>query len=278
MPARPSHRKNRDGRRPSPRAGNGGRDASSSGQWLYGFHPVREALRAQRRTLARLWLRAGSPRDDHAELAELARRAGVPVEIVDRSEIESRVIGDAQTQGVALEAGPLPELSLEELVARVHESGGTKTLVALDGVEDPQNVGALARVAESAGANGLILTDRRAPDLTPAVARASAGAIDWLPVARVPNLNRALGGLQREGYWIVAAAAEDGKSLFEMEDRLLDGPVVLVLGAEGKGVRPSVLKASDHRVWIPMQGEVASLNVSTAGAVILYDLLRRRRK
>ena len=278
MPARQTQRNASQRRSKSAREGQGNSAGTRSSGWLYGFHPVREALRARRRTLGRLWLRAGPPREDHDELADLARHAGVLIEVVERDAIDALAGSDAQTQGVALEAGPIPELTLEALVARAHEAGGSRVLLALDGVEDPQNVGAVARVAESAGAAGLILTDRRAPELTPTVARASAGAIEWLPVARVPNLVRALGGLQREGYWVVAASAEEGQALFEMEDRLLSGPVVLVLGAEGKGIRPGVLKAADHRVWIPMLGEVASLNVSTAGAVLLYDLLRRNQR
>jgi len=226
----------------------------------------------------RLWLRAGSPRADHEELAELAARADIPVETVDRSAIDELAGADAQTQGVALEAGPIPELSLRALIdlARSsHGSSGGQRIVALDGVEDPQNVGAVARVAESAGAVGMVLTDRRAPLLTPAVSRASAGAIEWLPVARVPNLSRALERLKQEGFWVLAAELERGASLFEMPDRLLTGDLVVLLGAEGKGVRPGVLKMADHRVAIPMRGQVASLNVSTAGAVILYELLRR---
>jgi len=238
---------------------------------------VREALRARRRTLDRLWLRAGPARSDHDELSSLACDAGIPVEIVERAAIDELGGLEAQTQGVALLAGPIPELSLRELIAQADRKGrpGGSRIVALDGVEDPQNVGALARVAESAGAEGLVLTDRRAPDLTPAVSRASAGAIEWLPVARVANLNRALSLLKDAGYWIVAAAPETGASIFEMKDRLLTGDLVVVLGAEGKGVRPGVLKMADHDVAIPMRGKIASLNVSTAGAVILYDLLRR---
>lgn len=259
-------------RRPSNRGSSG-----ASSNWIFGFHPVREALRAGRRTLERMWLRSGPARADHEELSSLARDAGIPVEIVDRAAIDDLAGPDAQTQGVALRAGAIPELSLEELIAhasRQDRPGGSR-IVTLDGVEDPQNVGALARVAESAGADGLVLTDRRAPELTAAVSRASAGAIEWLRVARVANLNRALSGLKDAGYWILAAAPETGVSLFEMEDRLLTGNLVVVLGAEGKGVRPGVLKMADHEVAIPMCGNVASLNVSTAGAILLYDLLRR---
>ena len=244
--------------------------------WLTGFHSVREALRAKRRPLDRLCVRSESPRDDVAELVELARSAGIPVEVVDAAELEERLDGIGNTQGVALRVGPLPELSLRALLEHAKTAPGQGSrLVVLDGVEDPQNVGALARVAESAGAHGLILTERRAPPLTPAVSRASAGAIEWLRVARVPNLARALGTLKEEGYWIVAAAPAANSSLFSLEDRILTGDLAVVLGAEGKGIRRSTLELADHLAEIPMRGQVASLNVSTAGAVILYDLLRR---
>ena len=259
-------------RRSSPR-----RIDASGLQWIYGFHPVREALRAGRRRLDRLWLREGSPRADHEELAALAVAAGIPVERVDRADIDQQADEDAQTQGVALLAGPIPELTLQELIGRTVATPGSagRRIIALDGVEDPQNVGAVARVAESAGVDGLILTDRRAPALTPSVSRASAGAIEWLPVARVSNLNRALEGLKDVGYWVIAAELEAGTPLFQVEDRVLTGDLVVILGAEGKGIRPGVLKQADHRVVIPMLGQVASLNVATAGAILLYDLLRR---
>lgn len=261
------------------RGGNRRRDGRrGESEWLYGVHPVREALRAGRREILRVWIRGGTDRAELADLMELARSTGVRVERVSREAIDERVPADAQSQGVAAEVGPLPESSLEALLSSVSADADATppVLLALDGVEDPQNVGAIARVAEAAGVSGLLLAERRAPGITAAVARASAGAIEWLPVARVGNLNRALGELQAAGYWVVAAAPEEGRSLYEMEDRLLDAPLVVVLGAEGRGVRPSVASTADHRVWIPMRGEVASLNVSTAGAVILFDLVRRR--
>lgn len=249
----------------------------SSSAWLTGFHPVREALLAGRRRLDRLWIRPGNPGAERTELVELARSAGVAVEVVDAADLKKRAESDGNDQGVALRVGPLPELSLAELLDYAETAPGAGSrLVVLDGVEDPQNVGALARVAESAGAHGLILTERRAPALTPAVSRASAGAIEWLRVARVSNLGRALSTLQKKGYWIVAAApASSNATLYELDDRILTGNLAVVLGAEGKGIRRSILEQADHLVEIPMRGRIASLNVSTAGAIILYDLLRR---
>jgi 23S rRNA (guanosine2251-2'-O)-methyltransferase len=200
----------------------------------------------------------------------------LPVEVVEGAQLEERTDADGNDQGVVLRVGPVPELSLEDLIEHARAAAGSgNRLVALDGVEDPQNVGALARVAESAGAHGLILTERRAPALTPAVSRASAGAIEWLRVARVPNLLRALTVLQDNAYWIVAAAPHSTATLFEMDDRILTGNLVVVLGAEGKGIRRSILEQADHLVEIPMRGKIASLNVATAGAILLYDLLRR---
>lgn len=258
-----------------------GPPARPSTDWLSGLHSVYEALRAGRRRIDRLLIRDSGLRDEQDQVFELARAAGVPIEWVDDKVID-RVCGpDVRSQGVALAVGPLPELSLAELIgwaARPEAdpplAPGRRILV-LDGVEDPQNVGAVARVAESAGCAGMVLTDRRAPGLTSAVSRASAGAIEWLPVARVTNLVRALEELKEARFWILAAAFDGSESLFSLPDRVLTGDLVVVLGAEGKGIRPGVLDQADHRVRIPMRGAVASLNVATAGAVILYDLLRR---
>jgi 23S rRNA (guanosine2251-2'-O)-methyltransferase len=161
------------------------------------------------------------------------------------------------------------------LLAKSPENTGPRTLVALDGVEDPQNLGAIARVAESAGALGLVLTHRHAPPLSAAVSRASAGAIEWLPVARVPNLTRALESLQGEGFWVLGADAEAADSLYDLPDRLARADRVVVFGAEGRGLRPGVAKRLDQKLRIPLRGKVDSLNVSTAASVVLFELERR---
>jgi len=201
-------------------------------------------------------------------LRDLARRAGVPV--VEASETQADA--ELNTQGALLDAGPLPELSLDELMGVAEMP---RTLVALDGVEDPQNLGAIARVADATGAAGLLLTQRHAPPLSPAVSRASAGAIEWLPVARVTNLRRALNILKKKDFWIFGAELEAPLGLFDAPDRLLQGDRVVVLGAEGRGLRHGTREVLDHRIEIPMAGRVASLNVAAAAAVILYELRRR---
>jgi 23S rRNA (guanosine2251-2'-O)-methyltransferase len=242
---------------------------------LAGHHAVREALRARRRPLIRLLLQSEHHGEEARELTSLAEAAGVPVDILPRGRFAEIAGPDARAQGVLLEAGPLPELPLSALL---EGEPGTRRLVALDGVEDPQNVGAVVRVAEAAGVRGLVLTRRRAPPLSPAVARASAGAVEHLPVARVTNLPRALEELKAAGFWVLGAETEAEADLFEAPDRILSGDLVVVLGAEGRGLRRGVRAVLDHELRIPMTGRVGSLNVSAAAAVVLFELMRRSRR
>jgi len=239
---------------------------------LTGIHPVREALRAGRREIRRLLVREGGGVRELGELTRLAEAAGVPVVEVPAAALERGLGASERAPGFALEAGPLPAPSLDDLL---EATGARPCLVALDGVEDPQNLGAILRVAESAGAAGAVMMFRRAPPLSPAVSRASAGAAEHLPVARVTNLARALNALKERGFWVIGADQQASVSLFQAPDRWLRGPVVALFGAEGSGIRPGVARAVDHWVRIPMQGRVGSLNVATAAAVVLYEIRRR---
>lgn len=239
---------------------------------LVGVHSVREALHANRRRFGELIVRRGVDDSEVSELIERARARRVAVREGEAAELSRGLAPHDRVPNVALDVGPLPLLPLSSLCGG---PTGSRRLVALDGVEDPQNLGAIARVAEAAGADGLVLTERRSPPLGAAASRASAGAIEWLPVSRVANLPRALESLKSEGFWVVGADGEAGPSLFEVSDRVLQGDLVVVLGSEGRGLRPLVRRLVDHPVRIPMQGRIASLNVATASAVILFELLRR---
>jgi 23S rRNA (guanosine2251-2'-O)-methyltransferase len=247
--------------------------ASNGLEQLTGVHASMEAIRAQRRKLRVLRVREGRPRPEVAAVVAAAREAGIPVESVGDSQFAEFASGAGNPQGVVLEAEPLPELSLEGLLQSIEAEN--PTLVALDGVEDPQNLGAIARVAEAAGVSGLVLPRRRCAPLSPAAARASAGAIEWLPCARVPNLPRTLNQLKSEGFWVFGSEPEASADLFELPDRALEGKRVVVFGAEGRGLRRGVEKELDYRVRIPLGGRVASLNVSSAAAVFLFELNRR---
>ncbi len=250
----------------------GGR-ASNGPEQLTGAHAPLEAIRARRRALRVLRVREGQRRSEVAAVVAAARRADIPVEWVADSQFAELAPARGNPQGVALEAEPLPELSLPALLESI--ATPDPTLVALDGVEDPQNLGAIARVAEAAGAAGLILSRRRSAPLSPAAARASAGAIEWLPCARVPNLPRALKELKNNGFWIFGSDPTATLDLFELPDRALEGKRVAVFGAEGRGMRRGVERALDYRVRIPLGGRIASLNVSSAAAVFLFEINRR---
>jgi len=262
---------------PSQRHAPRGRSSPGKLERLSGIHCVREALRARRRELYRLWVERGARRGELGRLCDEAEHLGVPVGELSAEELRQRLDPASRRsnpQGLLLEVGPLPSPSLAELIGSLPEGDGC--LVALDGVEDPQNVGALVRVAEASGADGMILSARRAPPLGAAVARASSGAIEWLPVARVSNLARALDDCRASGAWIVGAEQGAEHTLYELSDRLLSGRLVVLLGSEGHGLREGIRKRVDHALSIPMRGSVESLNVSAAGAVVLYELLRRR--
>lgn len=242
--------------------------------WIYGIHPVDEALRARRRRLDRLVIRRGRHAHAVRGLRVRAEALGVPV-VEEPDEAFQKLAPAGNHQGVLLAAGPLPVLSLDELLAAAPKP---RLLVALDGVEDPQNVGAIARAADAAGASGLLMTSRRAPPLGAAVTRASAGAIESLPVARVSNLSQALDELKDRGFWIFGADPEAPGDVYGVPDRAFEGDACLVLGAEGRGLRPGVARRVDHPLRLPMAGRTASLNVAGAAAVLLYEWVRRGRR
>ena len=252
---------------------------------LYGQHVIRAALEANKRRLDRLLIIEGAATAEQAILVEQARGLGLAIEEVPRVGFRERIGVEEEVglQGMALEVGPLPVLSSVAALPGVSaggegaESRSNGPIVALDGVEDPRNLGAIVRVAEAAGASGLLVTDRRSAPLGVSASRASAGALERLPVARIPNLVRGLEALKKLGFWVFGADAEGDQDLFAMPDKLLSGTIVVVLGAEGRGLRASTAEHVDHRVRIPMAGGVGSLNVSTAAAVMLFEWVRRHR-
>ena len=228
---------------------------------LYGRRPVREALRGPREVLellateralkAEAWLHDGGVRVQTRAERELTAAAGTP-----------------DHQGVVARVEPYRYADAYELAA-----GPTPLLAVLDSVTDPRNLGAVIRSAEGAGANGIVLPAHNSARVTPAVARASAGAVEHLPVAVVKNLARYLGEIKSPQLWIWAAAGDAETSMWKAD---LSGGAVFVLGAEGKGVRPLVRRTCDDAVSIPLYGKVESLNVSVAAAILLYEARRQR--
>lgn len=238
---------------------------------LTGIHAVREAL-AARRPLQTVMVGRGRHGGRLDEIVELARRNGVPVRFEERVQLD-RAAGTREHQGVVAVLAASAATSLEELLRRKNAQDAPDLLVLLDGVEDPQNLGAIIRTALAAGANGIVIPERRSAGVTEAAARASAGAVAHLPVTRVTNLSRAMEELKQSGYWVVGLDERAERNYSEID---LTGPVAVVLGGEGKGLHELVRTRCDFLVSIPTTGPVKSLNVSVAAGVVLFELVRQR--
>lgn len=243
---------------------------------LYGRQTLRECLRARRRALHILWVADGvRPLGAAAEAMEAAREAGVPVRTCPKRDLD-RWTRSANHQGLALEAGPYPYVDAEELVdAAAAAPGGDPALVlVLDHMQDPQNVGALLRSADAAGVQGVLIPEDRAAGITAAVVRASSGAAEHLPVARVRGLAPAVDGMRRKGIRVYGLEhSPEARPLYEAP---LAGPVALVIGSEGAGLSRSIRSRCDGLLCLPMRGRVASLNASVAGALAMFEVRRQR--
>ena len=220
-----------------------------------------EALRG-RRAVRRVWAL-----DDGLAATVRERAGGLSVEIADAGALE-RLCGSPSHQGLVGEADPYPYAHAEALL-----DGDQALVVALDRIQDPQNLGAVCRSAETAGVAGVVLPERQAAEITPAVCRASAGAVEHLPVARVRNLADYLAQAKKAGAWVYGADAGASRSYTEVD---WEGRCVLVLGSEGKGLRPRVREACDDLLAVPLLGRIDSLNVSATAAVLLYEAVRSR--
>ena len=231
-----------------------------------------ELLVARRRPVRDVWLADDLDRAAVIDtIVERADRLRVPVRRVPRARLEAAARTDAP-QGVLAHAAPLPEADFDELCRPGPK--GPPLLLALDGVTDPQNLGALLRTAEAAGATGAVLPRHRAVHVTPAVAKAAAGAIERLPLTIVPGLPAALARAAEAGVWVVGLVTDSGQDLFELQ--LGDGPVVLVVGAEGPGLSRLAQARCDVLATIPLHGALPSLNVAAAGAIGLFEMARQR--
>ena len=241
---------------------------------LYGRQPVRETLRAKRRQVFRLVLAQGIKRAGIVgQILALAERTGIPVQMVDRRDLD-KLGGEVNHQGLAAEVSGYPYVDLEEPLEVARQSGIPSFLLLLDHIQDPQNLGSLLRTAEAAGVHGVVIPGRRAAGVTPATVRASAGAAEQVRVAQVTNLVRAMEQLKAEGVWMAGLEAVPGAQLYTEAD--LNGPLGLVVGSEGKGLARLVRERCDYLIRLPMLGQVESLNAAVAGAITLYEARRQR--
>jgi 23S rRNA (guanosine2251-2'-O)-methyltransferase len=248
-------------------------DRSLGGEQIEGRQAVRELLLAGRRKVYEIWIATDVDDNDVvSDIVDLAADQRVPVVEVNRRRLDTVARSEAP-QGVLAKAAGLPEVDLDVLLRR--RPGRPPFLLAVDGVTDPGNLGALLRTAEGAGVTGVILPRHRSVHVTPTVAKAAAGAIEYLRMAVVPGLPAALAACRQKGLWVVGLDDAADRSLFELGDLGRDG-VVMVLGAEGAGLSRLARERCDVVVSIPMRGRVGSLNVSNAGALALYEVTRQR--
>ena len=239
---------------------------------LIGRNAVTEALKSGR-GINKLLVANGDREGSVREIVALARDRGILVEMVERSKIEG-IAGGLRHQGVLAYVAPVPYAELEDILAKAEALGKEPFLLLLDELEDPHNLGALLRTADAAGVDGVLIPKRRSCPLSSTVAKTSAGAVEYVPVARIGNIAQTLKELKKRGLWVVGADMDGSQEYYAAN---LTGPLVLVIGGEGRGVSRLTRESCDFLVQLPMQGHINSLNASVAGSILMYEVLRQRR-
>ena len=240
------------------------------GEMICGRNAVLEALKSGQ-TINKVMLAENNEAAFAASVFKLCKERGIPCRKLPKAQL-ARIAG-ADHRGIAAELAAVEYADIGDMLAAASSRGEAPFIIILDGVEDPHNLGAIIRTAQVAGAHGVVIPRRRAVSVTQTVMKTSAGAAAYLPVARVSNLNQAVEALKAAGCWVVAGDM-DGDLLWDIN---LTGPLALVMGGEGQGVSPLLKKNCDMVAALPMRGKIGSLNVSTATAVLIYEVVRQRR-
>lgn len=247
-------------------------------EFLYGLHSVAAVLENEPERILDLMIAKGRDDDRINKVVSLARKSGISVQFVHRKTLDEKSKGE-QNQGLLARAKParvMNEGDLDSILERVQNTANTQAFfLVLDGVTDPHNLGACIRNADAAGVQALIVPKDNAVGITPVVRKVAVGAAETVPLIQVTNLARTLKHLQQEGVWVVGTAGEADQLIYDCK---MDGPIALVMGAEGKGMRRLTRETCDELVKLPMAGSVSSLNVSVATGICLFDIVRQRSK
>lgn len=238
---------------------------------LEGRNPILEALKSGR-TINKILIAKGEKHGSIREIIGLARSKGLLIQEVDRKKLDT-LAESGSHQGVMAFVAPKAYVEVEDILDNAREREEPPFLVLLDGVEDPHNLGSILRSADGAGVHGVIIPQRRAVGLTAIVGKTSAGAMEYLPVARITNMAQTIDNLKEHGLWVVGADM-DGQDYYYQAN--LTGPIALVIGGEGKGLGRLVKEKCDFLVRIPMKGKVSSLNAAVAGSLLMYEVARQR--
>jgi 23S rRNA (guanosine2251-2'-O)-methyltransferase len=241
-------------------------------QIIYGIHPVEEALKSRHIQLEKILIATQKPTLPFQSILHLAARRQIPVIYTQKETLEQMARGGLHQDVVAITKG-ISYVDLEEIISRWKEGMAKALFLILDGIQDPQNFGSLIRTALGCGVHGIIIPKDRAVGITPTVIKASAGAAAHLPIAQVTNLSRTIEALQKAGIWVYGASGEAEEKIYELD---LGIDAAIVIGAEGKGIRPLVKKKCDRLFSIPMKGPLTSFNASVSGGMILYEAMRQR--
>ena len=244
-------------------------------EWLYGIHALTAVLEREPQRILEIYIAKGRDDERLHTLINLARKNGLGIQFCNKKILDDKAQGESH-QGVVARAQPAKTLSendLDELITHAQNMGKAPFLLVLDGVTDPHNLGAVLRSADAAGVDAVIVTKDKSASLNATVRKVACGAADVIPLIQVTNLSRTLAELQEKAIWVVGTAGEATQSVFDCK---MDGPIALVMGAEGKGMRRLTRERCDELIKLPMHGTVSSLNVSVATGICLYEILRQR--
>lgn len=239
--------------------------------FIYGINPVLEALKNNPKSIEKIWFDKYRLSGKKYQILEKAKKLGIAVKVSEK--LPPKVPTHLNTQGVVAYLLTFNYADLEDIVANWEKRGEVPLVVMLDEVEDPHNVGAIIRSADALGVHGVVIPKVRACEVTETVAKVSAGAVFNLPIAKVTNLKHALQFFKEKGLWVLGLTHKAEKSIYQLDLKI---PLVLIVGNEGKGIRPGVLEQCDFLAKIPMKGKVGSLNVSVATAIALFETQRQR--
>ncbi|MFD3261737.1 23S rRNA (guanosine(2251)-2'-O)-methyltransferase RlmB [Paenibacillus lentus] len=243
-------------------------------EWIGGKHSLLEAMRAGR-TINKIWVAEGAQKHLTQPIIAEAKKHGVIVQFVDKRKLDQMAPG-LQHQGVVAQVAPYAYVEIEDLLQKAEERGEPPFLLILDEIEDPHNLGSILRTAECTGVHGVIIPKRRSASITATVSKTSAGAVEYVPVARVTNLAQTMELLKESGVWIVGTDVDAQQEMYAA-GQVLTGAVAIVIGNENKGMGRLVREKCDVLLKLPMAGRLNSLNASVAAGVMMYEVLRKRR-
>ncbi|MFD1738264.1 23S rRNA (guanosine(2251)-2'-O)-methyltransferase RlmB [Bacillus salitolerans] len=242
-----------------------------SEEMVIGKNPVIEALKSGR-DINKIWIAEGAQKGQTGQVMQLAKDTGVIVQFAPRKKLD-QLAGSSNHQGIVAQVAAYEYAVLDDLFARAKEREEDPFFILLDEIEDPHNLGSIMRTAEAAGAHGIIIPKRRAVGLTATVAKASTGAIEYIPVVRITNMSRTIEELKEKGVWIVGTDASGTTDYRQLDAKM---PIGLVIGSEGKGMSRIVREKCDFLIRLPMVGKVTSLNASVAASLLMYEVYRKR--